>query len=109
MTDDAVDARLALARSVGAEAGALALEFWRKRVDLAIEAKASLQDIVSEADRAVERLIRERVAAAYPEDGFLGEEYGLTEGRSGFAGWSIRSTARCPTCTACRTGACRSR
>ena len=52
--------------------------------ELAIEAKASLQDIVSEADRAVERLIRARVAAAFPDDGFLGEEYGLTEGASGF-------------------------
>jgi len=54
--DAAIDARLALARSVGAEAGALALRFWLRRGELAIEAKASLQDIVSEADRAVERL-----------------------------------------------------
>ncbi|MBA3326219.1 MAG: inositol monophosphatase [Rhodobacteraceae bacterium] len=77
-----------MARSVGAEAGALALRFWLRRGELAIEAKASLQDIVSEADRAVERLIRDRVAATFPEDGFLGEEYGLTEGRSGFA-WVV--------------------
>lgn len=82
--DPDVDARLALAQSVGVEAGALAMQFWRRRGELAIEAKASLQDIVSEADRAVERLIRDRVAAAFPGDGFLGEEYGLTAGRSGF-------------------------
>ena len=86
MTD--VDARLALAGTVATEAGALALDFWRRRGDLAIEAKASLQDIVSEADRSVERLIKARVAAAFPDDGFLGEEYGLVEGGSGFT-WVV--------------------
>ena len=86
MTD--VDARYALAQTVAADAGALALDFWRRRDGLAVEEKASLQDIVSEADRAVERLIRARVAEAFPDDGFLGEEYGLTEGASGFA-WVI--------------------
>ncbi len=79
-----IEARFALAQAVGEEAGALALEFWRRRGELAIEAKAGLQDIVSEADRAVERLIRERVAAAHPEDGFVGEEFGVTPGTSGF-------------------------
>ncbi len=86
MTDP--DARFALALAVAAEAGALALEFWRRRAELAVEAKAGLQDIVSEADRAVERAIRARVAAAFPEDGFLGEEYGATAGGSGFV-WVI--------------------
>lgn len=86
MTD--VDARFALAESIAAEGGALALEFWRRRGELAIEAKAGLQDIVSEADRSVERLIRDRVAAAFPGDGFLGEEYGLTAGASGFT-WVV--------------------
>lgn len=79
-----LDARFALARAVAAEAGALAHDFWRRRGELEIEAKVSLQDIVSEADRAVERLIRERVAASFAHDGFLGEEYSLTPGRSGF-------------------------
>lgn len=83
-----IDARFALAQVIGAEAGALALDFWRKRGALAIEAKAGLQDIVSEADRAVERMIRARVGAVYPEDGFLGEEYGAQAGSSGFE-WVI--------------------
>jgi myo-inositol-1(or 4)-monophosphatase len=78
------DMRLALAETIATEAGALALEFWRNRTTLAVEAKAGLQDIVSEADRAVERLIRARVGASFPEDGFLGEEYGLSAGTSGF-------------------------
>ncbi len=83
-----IDARFDLAQAVGAEAGALALEFWRKRGDLAVEAKAGLQDIVSEADRAVERMIRDRVTGAFPQDGFLGEEYGAQDGSSGFV-WVI--------------------
>ncbi len=82
MTD--IDARFALAQRVAADAGALALEFWRTRLELAVETKAGLQDIVSEADRAVERAIRAAVGAAFPADGFLGEEYGLTGGASGF-------------------------
>lgn len=78
------DTRLALALETATEAGALALEHWRNRGSLAIETKASPQDIVSEADRAVERLIRAAVTRAFPEDGFLGEEFGETPGRSGF-------------------------
>lgn len=78
------DARRALAETIAMEAGALALEFWRNRATLAIESKASLQDIVSEADRAVERLIRARVGASFPDDGFIGEEYGVSAGASGF-------------------------
>jgi len=83
-----LDAREALALDVAREAGALALDFWRRRDRLAIEAKAALQDMVSEADRAVERLVRARIAAAFPEDGFLGEEYGAEPGRSGLT-WVI--------------------
>jgi len=78
------DARLTHARTIAAEAGALALRHWQGRGALTIETKASPQDMVSEADRAVETLIRAQVAQAFPADGFLGEEYGETKGRSGF-------------------------
>lgn len=81
---DAITARMTLAESIATEAGALALEFFANRGDLVIEAKASLQDIVSRADREVEDLIRARVAAAFPEDGFQGEEGGTQPGTSGF-------------------------
>ena len=37
------------------------------------------QDMVSEADIAVEKLIRSRLMAAYPTDGYLGEETGHQE------------------------------
>lgn len=86
MTD--LDAREALAVATAREAGAVALGFWRRREALAVETKAGALDVVSEADRAVERLIRERVAAAFPDDGFLGEEYGPEPGRSGLV-WVI--------------------
>jgi histidinol phosphatase-like enzyme (inositol monophosphatase family) len=38
---------------------------------------------VTEADRGAERLLREMIGRYYPDDGILGEEYGLVEGRSG--------------------------
>jgi histidinol-phosphatase len=47
--------------------------------DLAIETKPDLTP-VTEADRAAELALRERLAAARPSDAVLGEEYGLTEG-----------------------------
>jgi myo-inositol-1(or 4)-monophosphatase len=78
------DARLTIALETARAAGALAAEHWRGRDALVIETKASRQDMVSEADRAVEALIRETVTRAFPDDGFLGEEYGETPGRSGF-------------------------
>jgi myo-inositol-1(or 4)-monophosphatase len=82
------DRRHALALRIATEAGSLALDHWRRRDALAVEVKANRQDMVSEADRGVERAIRAAVAAECPEDGFLGEEYGLTDGASGYT-WVI--------------------
>jgi myo-inositol-1(or 4)-monophosphatase len=48
-----------------------------------VTAKSSPTDLVSEADHAAERLIRARLEAARPEDGFLGEESGDSDGSSG--------------------------
>jgi myo-inositol-1(or 4)-monophosphatase len=64
---------LALARDVAREAGDLLLGF--RRNALAVDTKGA-QDFVTEADRAVERLIRDRVAARFPDDRVLGEEGG---------------------------------
>jgi myo-inositol-1(or 4)-monophosphatase len=83
-----VRSRYDLALEIAAEAGQLALAYFRDRASLEVEAKGGAQDLVSEADRAVERLIRERVSAALPGDGFLGEEYGYEQGTSGFI-WVI--------------------
>ena len=35
------------------------------------------------ADREIEKALRERIAAAYPQDGIIGEEYGEKGGKSG--------------------------
>ncbi len=72
---EALDARLTTALAVAAEAGALAHSYFKRRGELTIEHKGP-QDLVSQADREVEELIRRRFAAAFPEDGVLGEENG---------------------------------
>jgi myo-inositol-1(or 4)-monophosphatase len=51
--------------------------------ELRIETKSSPTDLVSEADVAAETLIRERLLAARPDDGMLGEEGSDTRGSSG--------------------------
>lgn len=64
---------LAVAVEIAREAGELART--RRSEGVAIAAtKSALADIVTEADREVEQLIRERLAAARPGDGFFGEE-----------------------------------
>jgi myo-inositol-1(or 4)-monophosphatase len=56
--------------------------------ELSIMSKGA-QDMVSEADIAVEKLIRNRLMAAYPDDGYLGEETGH-EAASGDSGiWVV--------------------
>ena len=66
-------ARYAFLRRLSADAGAMALDFWRRRADLIVELKGPA-DFVSHADRAVEQAIRDAIAEAFPGDGFLGEE-----------------------------------
>ncbi|WP_018237281.1 inositol monophosphatase family protein [Ensifer sp. BR816] len=83
-----LEARLALAETVARDAGAMALDYFNRRETLIVETKRDPQDVVSIADREVENLIRERIGEIYPEDGILGEEYGLQAGRSGFT-WVI--------------------
>ena len=77
-------ARLDLARAVLDEAGAVALGYFLDVANLAVEAKTGGQDVVSIADREVERLVRRRIGETFAQDGFLGEEYGFTPGASGY-------------------------
>jgi myo-inositol-1(or 4)-monophosphatase len=60
------------------EAGALALDYYRRRASLPIERKG-LQDFVSEADKKTEDLIVARLAGLFPDDSVLGEEGGLRQ------------------------------
>jgi myo-inositol-1(or 4)-monophosphatase len=71
-----------LAEAVAREAGAQLREAAAGPVE-ALASKSSPTDLVSAADEAAEALIGERLAAARPGDGFLGEEGGSTEGTSG--------------------------
>ena len=69
--DDLLD----LARSIALEAGALAKLRRSQGVEVAAS-KSSPVDIVTEADRETEGLIRDALARARPNDGFFGEESG---------------------------------
>ena len=80
--------RLAAAEDIARRAGDLAHRHFRNRDSLHVEAKRTLQDMVSEADREVETLIRDALADAFPDDAQLGEEHGLTPGTSGLT-WVI--------------------
>jgi myo-inositol-1(or 4)-monophosphatase len=73
---------LALAEATAREAGEQ-LRAAFARTDLAVSAKSTPTDPVSEADEAAEALIRARLTAARPDDGILGEEEGDAEGTSG--------------------------
>ena len=71
-----------LAEDAAREAGAQLLEAFGGPA-VAVEAKSSPTDLVSAADQVAETLIRSRLAAARPDDGFLGEEGGDAAGSSG--------------------------
>ncbi|HEY2140986.1 MAG TPA: inositol monophosphatase family protein [Solirubrobacteraceae bacterium] len=65
-------------------AGALLTERARAGAEREVRSKSTPTDLVSEADLAAERAIRELLAARRADDGFLGEEGG--EGESGGSG-----------------------
>jgi myo-inositol-1(or 4)-monophosphatase len=75
------DELLALATSVAHEAGAGLRDAFG--LALEISSKSTPTDLVSEADLATERLIRERLEAARPDDAILGEEGDDHPGTSG--------------------------
>ena len=62
-----------LARSLAHEGANLAREMQLGGIGVAAT-KTSAVDVVTEADRAVEALIRARITAVRPDDAILGEE-----------------------------------
>lgn len=78
---------LTLATSIALEAGELAARRRREGVEVAAT-KSTVVDVVTEADREVELLIRGRIADARPGDGILGEEGGGQAGTSGLT-WVV--------------------
>jgi myo-inositol-1(or 4)-monophosphatase len=79
------DELLAVAIDAAHEAGAGLREAFGRIADggLAISAKSTPTDLVSEADLATERLIRARLESARPGDAILGEEGDDRPGTSG--------------------------
>ena len=82
----ALDKRLAVATDLARQAGDLAMRL-RPPPGAAAGVLKGKQDWLTEADGAVEAFLAERLAAAFPEDGFQGEETG--KGRSGRLRWVV--------------------
>jgi myo-inositol-1(or 4)-monophosphatase len=74
-----------LARAVAHEGAALAREMRLGGIDVA-DTKTSAVDVVTEADRAVEELVRTRITSERPDDAILGEEGDDRPGTSGVRG-----------------------
>lgn len=79
--------RLAFAHVLADDAGRVIRPYFRQRIEIADKGSGAF-DPVTEADRRAEEIIRNRIEAAYPEDAILGEEYGETQGYSGFR-WTL--------------------
>lgn len=73
---------LALAEAVAREAARVIVEDRPRGLGVA-RTKSTATDVVTEMDTRSERLIVERIGAARPDDGFLGEEGAAREGTSG--------------------------
>src|SRR5579872_1046065 len=74
-------ARYEVAVVAARKAGQLALRYFAG--EFTVEQKSDLSP-VTVADREAEQLLRKALHAAFPDDGFLGEEYGDTPGTSGY-------------------------
>ncbi|MCA9174902.1 MAG: histidinol-phosphatase [Planctomycetales bacterium] len=81
MADD-IEQRLQLAVEVAREAGEITLEHYQS-ASLRVESKAD-ESPVTAADRAAETRLRERIAARFPHDAIVGEEFGEQPGSSGY-------------------------
>lgn len=82
----ALAARVELMLALARRAGASTLQHFQQP-NLQVERKADASP-VTRADREAETLIRQGLAAAFPQDGLLGEEFGVSPGTSGFT-WVI--------------------
>ncbi|MFZ1480808.1 MAG: inositol monophosphatase [Paracoccaceae bacterium] len=87
MPSEDLASRYAAARRIAADAGTLAVDYFRRWTELTIDIKGH-QDFVSEADRNVEIAVRAALAKAFPQDGIVGEEAAPSPGTSGYT-WVI--------------------
>lgn len=74
-----ITARLQLAIEAGIEAGQSTLDHFQK--DVAVQRKAD-NSPVTIADQNAEKILRQRISDAFPQDAILGEEFGEKDGNS---------------------------
>ena len=75
LTEAELELRYLVALGLAQEAGALAMTYANNRATMATRMKGP-QDFLTEADGAVEAMLRTRLARIFPNDGFVGEEGG---------------------------------
>ena len=73
-------ALMELCRETAYDVGERVLRWRRERTAVAAETKSTPTDVVTEADRMAEQLIRERLMTARPEAAWWGEESGRASG-----------------------------
>lgn len=78
MTDD-IQPRYELSKQIAEQASKLVQGYFKQGVDVVRKADASP---VTAADRAAEELLRREIESRFPDDGIVGEEYGIKEGSS---------------------------
>ncbi|MCY3674504.1 MAG: inositol monophosphatase [Rhodobacteraceae bacterium] len=86
--DEQLKQRLDAALEICKDAGELALTRFRNLENLKVE-KKGVQDLVSEADREVEILIRDKLSQYFPGDGLIGEEFQNKEPENSPYSWII--------------------
>jgi histidinol-phosphatase len=81
---------LAFALGLADEADRLSMSFYRGDPDSVLgTTKKADGTLVTLADRAVEAMLRERIAARFPAHSILGEEQGFSAGQPGEARWIL--------------------
>jgi myo-inositol-1(or 4)-monophosphatase len=88
MNDEDLAVRFQFATALIREAGALAAGYFSNISSLTVEQKGP-QDMVSDADRETESLIRRRIKDAFPDDAFIGEESGLDQVSGAASVWVV--------------------
>ncbi len=82
ITPPQLENRLAFAVAIARQAGEQTLELFRTR-SLDVDRKSDGSPVTA-ADRAAEKLLRQRIGEEFPDDAILGEEFGESPGTSGF-------------------------
>lgn len=82
MSDDPLSLRYDHAIAWAKAAGRITLQYFR-RSDLEVERKGD-DSPVTAGDRASESFLREQIQKHYPDDAIVGEEFGVTDGTSGY-------------------------